>query len=69
MLLWFIVSKLCIHNSILSDENGTFPSDSKEHILQSPHPNKKSKSPLKTLNEKKLMSSNALFVRSGYDPK
>ena len=47
MLLWFIVFKLGIHKLNLSDGNDTFPLDSKEHILQSPHPKKKPISPLR----------------------
>ena len=63
MFLWNIVTKLCIHNSSLNDENGAFLTDPERTYLESPHPTKNPISPLKQhQNENMLLSTKAREV-------
>ena len=71
MFLWNIVTKLCIHNSSLSDENGTFLTVIKRTYLKSPHPKKNPIYQLKQHQNEKLLQSTKvrLNMRSGYESK
>ena len=54
MLLWNIVTKLCINNSSLSDENGTLLTYSEKNIFIVATPELESLSPLKQHQNEKI---------------